>query len=423
MQLPIEISSELKKYEKFHSDEELLEELQKHPAELMSFFLAACEDETWIDAHSTFMKGILDWLTEANINRNFSYDFFHKVVGSIQKHINVLKSFIPLDLQLKIEQTDYPINSLLLSQQSFYFRRRIMNECRGLKNRLIKIEGVPLNILQLIDEFIFTGEIKDLWKFQPDELWEIIDYIVPLDFPPIVEACEVVLRRYIDRNYVLDMLIKAHRKFLQILQNACIEFINGMDVRVRLNITPVEYLSLEFLDYKDRAFEVFDKLAPVITHLVFSREMATDPHFRLLVNKCPKLIGLDLSDSSIASDYLSDIPERVKELHLSSCLWISNAAMKTLSIACPKLTKLDISNNDQLTYAIWSELQRFKKITFLDISRCFQVGDNELRIILQACPKLVELNIIDCQKIAERPERQSRPNRRNKPTVRHAPVG
>lgn len=400
MQMPVEISLELKKYERFQTEEELLEELEKHPGELLSFFLFACDDETWAESHRIFMTGSFNWLTNANIKQNFPHDFFQKLIVPIQKHINVLKPFIPLDLLIKIDKTDYFVSSLLLSNQSYYFRRRILNECRGLKSPMIEVDEFPLNVLQSIDEFTSTGEIKNLWKMPQDELWDIIDYVAPLDFPLIVEVCEIVLRRYIDGSQVFDMLLKAHQKSLQLLQNACIEFINNLDMGVRLIITPVAHLSMEFLDYKGRAFEVFDKLSADITHLVFSREMAAQPNFRLIVNKCPKLIGLDLSDSTIASDYLGNIPDLVKELHLARCRWLNNAMMKTFSIACPKLSKLDLSNNDQLTYAIWSELQRFKKITVLDISSCFQVSDNELRIILQACPKLVELNIMDCQKIS-----------------------
>lgn len=399
MELPVEIAPELKKYATYRSEQELLEELKKHPTELLSFFLYACEDETWCESYPTLMIGLFNWLTDANINRNFPNDFFQQVIIPIQKHMNVLKPFIPLDLIIKIDQTDYPVNSLLLSNQSYYFKRRIKNECRRVANPELKINDLPLNVLQLIDEFILTGEIKDLWKIQPDELWAIIDDVVPLGVFPIVEVCEIVLRRYIDRNNVFDMLIKAHQKTLQLLQNACIEFINQLDMGVRLQITPVEDFSMEFLDYKERAFEVFDKLSGEITHLVFSSEMANDSHFRLVINQTPKLMGLDLSDSTKLSDYLNDIPHTVKELHLSYCKWISNAAMQTLSIACPQLSKLDLSSNDQLTYAIWSELQRFKKLAILDISRCFQVGDNELKIILRGSPKLVELRLIDCQKI------------------------
>jgi F-box and leucine-rich repeat protein 2/20 len=400
MELPIEIALNLKKYEVYQNDIELLAALQKEPEELLSFLFYASEDETWAEEHSSVMKGILIWLTDANMHQNFPYDFFQPVISPLKKHMSILKPFIPLDLKIYAEGSEYFMNSLLLSNQSSYFLRRINNECRGKKNPALKVD-ISLSVLQLIEEFAATGEIKDLWKKQPDELWELIDSVTPLGFPLMVEACEEILRRYMDRTNVFEMLIHAHRKKLQLLQNACIEYINNLDLGVRLLITPVEHLSLAFLDYKERAHEVFESLSPYITQLVFSNETAGDANFKIVVSRCPRLMGVDLSDSTTASDYLGDLPDGIKELHLSHCRWLNNACMQTLAIACPNITTLDLSSNDQLTYAIWSELQKFKKIKSLDISRCFQVGDHELRMIVQACPQLTELKILECQKITD----------------------
>lgn len=399
MRIPAEVSLNLKKYEKFQDEEKLLEELEKHPHELLSFFLVACEDETWAESHDNIMRGMIHWLTDANLNRNFPHDFFNQVISSIQKHIDILKPFIPMNLCIRNGQTDYFVNSMMLGIQSHYFRRRIINECRGMKNPLIKIDQIPDNIIEFIDEFIYTGEVINLWRVPQEELWKMIDYLTPLGLFSIIELCQQVLRRYINRNNVFDMLITAHQKFLQLLQNACIEFINGLDLGMRLFITPVEFLSFEFLDYKERAMEVYDRLVSEITHLVFSHEMASNANFKTVINNSPKLIGLDLSDTTGASDYLSDLPDRLQELHLSRCQWISNATLQTLSTVCPKLSRLDLSSNDHLTYALWSVLQKFKKLSVLDLSYCSQIGDNELRIILQAVPQLVDLKLIDCQKI------------------------
>ena len=71
-----------------------------------------------------------------------------------------------------------------------------------------------------------------------------------------------------------------------------------------------------------------------------------------------------------------------------------------MSKACPKIVKLDLSSNDGLTYSIWSSIQKFKNLKILDISRCFQIKDTDLKIILEAAPKLVELSLVDCQGIS-----------------------
>lgn len=399
MRLPLEITPELNKYSHYESEDDLLKELKKHPHELRSFFLYACDDETWSEMHSESMKEILTWLTEANLQRKFPQEFFLPLIGPIQKHISLLQPIIPRDLNLKNEQNDYFISSFLLTNQSFYFRRRVLNEIRDIKNPTLKVDEVQFNILEMINEQIMTGEIQNLWKSQPDELWRIIEVVVPLGIHTIVEACEIVLRRYIDRNNVYAILITAHQKRLQLLQNASIEFMNNIESDIRLIITPVEFLMIEFLNFKDRAFAVFEKLSSEITHLAFSNELPAESNFIAVIHQCPKLIGLDLSDSTKVSDALENIPERVKEIRLSHCRWINNRSLEILAMKLPMLSTLDLSNNDQLTYTLWNELQKFKRLTSLDISHCYQVGDNELKMILQGSPRLVELKLVDCQKI------------------------
>lgn len=401
MQLPLDLPEELKKYENFETEDQLVEELKKHPREIMTFFLSASEDETWVESHQFVIKELLEWLTDAYINRNFPKDFFKQAVAALQKHIQILKPYIPLDLLIKADQSEYFINSLLLGYLSEYFSRRIRNECRGMKRRMLEVSEIPYQWLFLFDEYLLTGEIQDLWKIKPDELWLIIESAMLTGFSPIVEFCELVLRRYIERSNVYEMLVKAHQKSLQLLQNACIEFINEVSMGTRLLITPVKDLSLEFLSYKERAFDEFEKIADHLTCLVFSADLAASPYFKDTVKRCPKLRSLNFNDSKVFSDFFEEIPEGVKEIRLSNCNWLNHSTIGIFCLSCPELNLLDLSSNEHLNYAFWPELQKFKKLTALDVSRCYQIGDQELKMILQACPKLLDLKLMDCKKITD----------------------
>lgn len=400
MLLPEEISPNLKFYANFESEKECLEALYKSPVDLFSFFVAACADESWVDSHTVSMKGLFQWITDAQVQRNFPQELFKSLIPTIQLNHQRLKPFIPLDLVLKMDTMDYPINSLLLSQQSFYFRRRIINESNLDQNRVLIIDEIPEGFIGYIDEFILSGSVKDLWKFPPDELWEIINCLSPLGFTALIEASEQVLRRYIDRQNVLEMLLKAHINHLQILQDACIEFLNQLEMGVRLNITSVEYLSLEFLNFRSPAFEVFDAIVHEITHLTFSHQLPADPNFKSVIHRCPHLICLDFTDSTHPPDDFYDIPNQMTEIRLSHCQWVDSGMLHAISKNLPSITILDLSSNDQLTYSVLSELSKFKKLGVLNISRCFQLGDVELKILLQACPKLYELQLSDCHKIS-----------------------
>lgn len=397
MNLHMELPSHLKKYEIYSTEEGLLDELTTHPAELISFLIQIAEEKDWIETHHEMIVKILEWVTDANINRNFPDSFFSLLVDPMQKF---LRDYIPKDLTLQTGESVYLVNSFLLGQYSAYFQRRINQECRGRSQRFLNVSEMPSYLLTMLDEYITTRELKDLWKTPPDELWSMIEDLSRWNFFSLIEKCEEILCRYIDRYTVRDVLVKAHQNSLQLLQNASIEFINLQETHCSLHKTSVEFLAFEFKSFHTTAIEIFDFLAPYITHLIFSKDLLNDLNFKIFVNKCPALIGLDLRDSQVFSDYLADLPDQIRELGLSHCKWVNGQTLKIVARSCPHLKKLDLSSNDHIPPVMWGDLQYFKELSVLNISRCFQIGDRELRIILQAAPGLFELDLTDCHKIS-----------------------
>lgn len=210
MQLPLEIPQELKKYESYLSEETFLHEIEKTERTFI-LFLHACEDETWTESNSTIIKSLLKWLTDATLQRNFPSDFFSPLIPTIHKHIHILNPWIPLNLRLETVSGDLDVNSLLLGHYSYYFRRRMTNECRGLKHPVLEVKELSLEVLRWINEFIMAGEIKDLWKFRPAEIWILIDSAEFISIYPLLEACESILTRYIERKMFVKSF-KSSRK-------------------------------------------------------------------------------------------------------------------------------------------------------------------------------------------------------------------
>ncbi|MBS4169574.1 Uncharacterized protein NEOC95_000283 [Neochlamydia sp. AcF95] len=400
MRMPLGTPLHLMKYSKIEKEEEFIEQLSRHSADLVSFFLAACNDEHWIESYPSPMKALFKWFTDAHIHTNLPYHFFYQVIPSTYQHMEFLKAFIPLDLTIKSGEQEYFFNSLLLSHHSYYFRRRIMKECSYVERRILKIDGIFPQTMEVIEKFALTNIAEDVWKKSPEELWALLKDLKILGFAPLGEACERVLHRYIDRNNVLEILIKAHHHSLPLLKSGCIEFINQLDWGVRFLVTSLNRLSIEFLHYKSIALEVFNTLSSSITHLTFSGKMAADPYFKMMTNHTPQLIGLDLSESAIFLDHLADFPPTLQELCLSRCSWVNAEALNILANTCPHLLKLDLSSNEHLNYGIWPHLQHFKQLKTFDISRCIQINDNDLKMIIQACPSLIELSLANCQKVS-----------------------
>ena len=271
MQIPGNLPLELEKYKYIHSEEKLLAKLEEFPTEAIKFFQFIAENETWCEEHSTFIKNLLQWFTKSNLEGNYPRDFFQSLVPTINRYSSFLKPFFPSDLTLEVNKQQCSINSLLLGLQSQYFQRRLFNECRGQEKPFLKIDLIPFDLLNVIDEFIITGEVQGLWKVPQDELWSMIESLKLVGMFSLVDACQLVLKRYIDRYNAFDILLKAHQRSLQILQNASIECINQLDLGVKLLITAVEYLSLEFLNFREPAKEAFEKFCMDYSFDVFLR--------------------------------------------------------------------------------------------------------------------------------------------------------
>ena len=163
----------------------------------------------------------------------------------------------------------------------------------------------------------------------------------------------------------------------------------------------VKKFAFEFIDFKEQSLDVFRRVKSLITHLIFGGALTADPVFSKVIRECPRLSGVDLSRSLIRSDRLSDLPSHLEELDISHCPWLTVETLRDIFRFCPYLEKLSLGSNAQLTFSAWPELRKLTGLKALDISRSHQIGDQEIRLIVQSCPGLAELSMEDCPKMTD----------------------
>lgn len=402
MRLPSFLPSEFSKYEKADSDEELYNMLIENPRELIRFFEFSCDNETWSEQHSEFIGKILSWLTTRFFLSDLPVFYIEHAAKIIQQHIGALKIYLPYDILVNISDREILINSLLWASHSEYFRNLLRKEILEKKQKLIVLDNVPYEVFLKAEEFVTTGNCLDLWKKNQSELLEIMQYAKVWQLRGLLELCEEVLKRYIDRVNVNIMLIMAHHQGFSLLRDACFEFINELNMGVRFEKKLLPDLAFEFLEFQDRSLDLFDELKSYITHLIISGALTAQPIFSKVINQCSNLKGLDISRSSLFTDRLQDIPLSLQELDLSQCYWLNDENLKILILKCPQLTKLTLRGDTQLTYRSWSELYKLRALKSLDVSRCHQITDQDLSMILKACRGLTELNLEGCKKISNK---------------------
>lgn len=92
----------------------------------------------------------------------------------------------------------------------------------------------------------------------------------------------------------------------------------------------------------------------------------------------------------------------LKSLDLSGCVQLSYVSWENLLRLCPNLQELNLSQcrqlDDALLHSIVSHL--YRSLQVLDLSYCWEITDEGLKILLQVMAPLTSLSLKHCDKIS-----------------------
>jgi hypothetical protein len=401
MNLPALIPPQYDYCKEVSTDKELFVLLVKDPSALIPFFEAACEDETWASSHQDFLQDTIAWLSDRFFEDKLDSELARHCLEVIRPHYQVLDSFFPLNLTIRLKDNTVPISAFLYGASSDFWHALIRSECRDKNKDTITFREVPYEIFRQADAYIKTGDCRDLWRQEEDVVLAAMNLANGWGLEGMMLICEEILERYITRDNVLDKLVMAQRKSWKFLRQKCIEFYNMQNTGVAL-VSKNSHLGMEFFELTENVLELFERLRNELTHLVFSQKLTQEERFGDILRKIPRLVSLDISRSSGFSDELKEIPSGLQELDLSQCLWVNNENLKKIIRICPHLQRLALNSNSQINYGGWGELKKLSRLESLDLAKCYQLTDDEFFIIVQACPQLLSLNISECIRLTDK---------------------
>lgn len=393
--MPALLPQNLESYQSAKDEDELLQKLTPHVTDLIAFFKVAVDDEEWRVKHSSFIQKTLEVLTKHSFEDTLLLNDKISIQQKIHEHASFITLLLHSDITFEVDGEKFPVNSLLFSSASPYFQDFI-------RNKQSVLDGISIQTFRVIEEFVISGDVPDLWKIQENDLKKLHHDTSRLGLTGLGVLCENVLKRYITRDNVLVMLIQAHLDGWMVLRQACYDKINGLNLGFKFHETTIKFLAFEFFDYKANAMDVFNQVKHLITHLYVSGKLVDDKVFSDVVNKCPLLIGLNLGAADVFSERIFDAPRNLKELRISSCYWLEGRILKRIVDAFKDLKALDLSDNIQLDYNSWGMLSSLKKLVSLTISRNPQINDDDFKLICQACPQIIELDCSDCKRIGDK---------------------
>ena len=340
MLMPSLLPDKLQFCEKATSQIDLFEMLVRRPPDLILFLETACGDERWASSNPEFMQKAVVWAHTQFFQDHLMMEFADRLAKAFRMHPSAVKSHLPLNVTIKLKDKDIPINTLLYGSSSEYLHEMIRLECRDRRAKNLYLKDYNYDMFSVVDEYIQTGKPDNVFVKDKDTVVKILEVALVWDLQELSQACQTFLKKWISRDNVFDTLLTAHKNGWYNLRGDCFEYINFLSLDMRFVDSPPERLAFEFIRFSENSLDVFNKFRTVITDLICSGTTTEDEQFSKVVNKCPKLICLDISYSKNFTDYLKDIPAELEELVLSACNWLNNDKLIQLLQICANLTKL-----------------------------------------------------------------------------------
>ncbi len=401
MELPALLHKSLQYCSEASEDQILFKLLVAHPPHLIKFLERACEDETWAEMHPQFMQAALSWVTEQFYQDHLLMSFAQRIAKAVRNHYETVMPFLPLNLKVKLKDSQLSISGLMFASSSEFLREMCRRECRDRNIRELFLQEISWSVFNAVEEYILKGSTFDLALKDKQELIRILNIAAKWDLKELSRECQIQLKKYLTQENVVETLLKAIKNNREELKTFCCNFINDFKLGCRVENRGPETLAFEFFEFTENSMGIFNQVKEVVTHLVCGGSLTEEIDFTKVVNQCPKLICLDISRSNNFSQYLKEIPEDLQELDVGACSWMTNDNFQNLVGFCPALSKLTLTSNIKVDFEGWGALKKLPALHSLDLTRCSQVGDEELKIILEAAPELVSLSLEECRGISD----------------------
>lgn len=401
MDLPVDLPHHLAFLENIDNENEMLKTLVDRPMDLVIFFEKACADTAWCISHHTIISKILVWATYQFLHGALAMEMAESIQKQVIGHYNLLKDVLPKDIAIAFGGKRYPANSLMFGMSSPVLLSYLREQCIEKKKKILEVRDAETDTLESAIEYIHSGEVEDLWKRDWSVILKILRQAADWEIEGLANYCANIYKRHIHRGNVVKILKMAHRNGWYELKKRCIEFINDLYFGVEFHDVGRDELFMHFHRYSKEAMQVFRDLKDYVTFAGFDPEIIEDSSFTDIITTASALNGISLQNTRHYSERLKDMPEGLEQLDLSMCEWLNEDTFKDIIETCPRLKVLKLNSNGQLDYHSWSQLHLLDNLEHIELSRCHQLSDDDLLVIIRGCPYLRRISIEGCNKLTD----------------------
>jgi len=399
MDLPAIMPLELEFLSTAHNDEELYAALIASTYELAAtFFVAACEDETWCERHQPFLKRLIHWFSDEFTRRRLPPDELKRIAQAIRSHLRAVEHLLEDDLSFEVRGRLFTGSRLLFGEASRQFRERI--QARELR---LDLGPATLRTFEEVAEYVRTGSGRHLHTETKEELLEDLLQAYEWGIEGLRADCVALLKHYIDPENAVQLLTTSQYYHLTDLRQACCEKWNARMSGAQLESETEGEIALVITAFHDREWDVLMRVVPVATRLAFRGPTAENERAITLARQSRKLRALDLGQSTGCPPELLDTVTALTDLRINDCPWLDDEGLLSLLRRFPHLRRLDLSGNVQLTDGSWYGLEEGHELEALHFAHLHQLHDAEFDIVLNFIGNnLLTLDVSWCQALTDK---------------------
>lgn len=402
MEWPALLPERLNFLRRIRGEEQLLPILIETSDEIFTRFVeVASDDETWTESHLELMKSLFQWATEEFRGRRLLFAHVQRLVQCVHQHSEQLRSLLPADMEIKVKDYTSKGNSMLYAALSPTFREMVQASLAKPKSTLIfMFPDIPSDVFRIVEEYVWTGDVENLWRHPESMLMRVLMRAGQWRIRGLVKLTADVIKRYITRENVVNMIHMAQTYVLPALKDACCEVLNEMTLGAEFASSGEADLIVKIDEFRERNIELLNELAPTISTLTLKGTTAESLEIKQFLPRCVRLNILDMRGSEGCNAEILDLIPQIRELDLTNCPWLSDEHAKVILQHVHHLRILSLAENSLLGYECFHHVGNLKQLEILNCKYCLRLQDSFVQLIARGCPGLVSLNISWCPNIS-----------------------
>jgi hypothetical protein len=391
--------------ENVRSTDSLYQTISQLPLEeRVEFFDYAADSRSWIEEEGkSFMVEMLDFFTLMALKHQLNPSQLTIVATAMRRNCAALSNMIPEDVTFVVQEERFKPNSLLFRVVGEpYFAQLIDDYVATRRQHEIRLPGVSKKSFNYIKEFIYTGEMKDLWKEEPKVILAIQKRGNQWRLKEVSDFAFRAYKNYLNKDVLFKRLVAAFLARNVHLTEELLTLLEQENLGFSLELIQESGFKLYVRYWYEECEALLEPLFDSIFSIDLADETIEEFALKRLLKRCRRLEEIDLTSIRGCEnpvELILALPPLLKRVDLTDLTWVNNETLEAIVEHLHNLRTLNLSGCDHYQPTLLSELSKMKELDELILSNNQSLTLQVLKIICPLLKTIKALDVTNCQGI------------------------